>query len=304
MGAKQSIINVLLCILDKGDEVVVPAPYWVSYPEMIKLTEATFVSIPTTVDQDFKISPEQLEKAITPKTKAFLFSSPSNPTGSVYTLDELKALAVVFRRHPQVFILSDEIYEHINYAGGHVSIGSFADLTERVVLINGVSKAFAMTGWRIGYMGGPVWLAKACEKIQGQFTSGACSISQRAALAALESSLAPTEDMVEAFHRRRNLVIGLLREIPHIRCNSPEGAFYVFPNVKAYYGSNYGEKTIENGEDLCMYLLSEAKVVLVSGDGFGAPQCIRISYAASDEDLKTALSRMKEALAKLKVAKP
>jgi aspartate aminotransferase len=299
-GAKQSIINVLMSILNKGDEIIIPSPFWVSYPEMVKLSEATSVFIKTTAASNYKITPEQLEAAITPRTRAFIYSSPCNPSGAVYSREELKGLVEVFAKHPQIHIISDEIYEHINYVGKHVSIAEFPEVHDRVAVINGVSKAFAMTGWRIGYMGGPEWLVKACEKLQGQFTSGACSISQRAALAALTEDMRPTERMCEAFTRRRSFIAEKMREIEGVTFNMPEGAFYLFPDMSYYYGKSYGGFTVKDGDDLSMYLLQEARVSVVSGDGFGSPECIRMSFAASHGAIEDGVQQIKEALAKLK----
>lgn len=298
-GAKHSIMNVMLSILNPNDEVIVPTPYWVSYSEMIKLAEGKPIFVHAKVDTDYKITAEQLEKAITPKTKAFIFSSPCNPTGSFYSKDELFALAKVFEKHPNVFIISDEIYEHINFTGKHESIAQFDFIKDRVITVNGVSKSFAMTGWRIGYIGAPKDVAVACEKLQGQFTSGANSIAQRATIAALSGDMTPTHEMKKAFLRRRDLVIKLMKEIPGFITNIPEGAFYVFPEVKSYFGKSFGETTIKNAEDLCMFLLHTAHVAAVDGDSFGAPECIRFSYATSDEKLTEAFRRIKEALAKL-----
>lgn len=299
-GAKQSIINVLMSILNKGDEIIIPTPFWVSYPEMVKLSEATSVFIKSTVENNYKITPEQLEKAITPRTRAFIYSSPCNPSGSVYSHEELQGLVNVFAKYPDIHVISDEIYEHINYVGKHVSIAQFPEMKDRVAVINGVSKSFAMTGWRIGYLGGAEWLVKACEKLQGQFTSGACSISQRAALAALTEDMRPTEEMCEAFTRRRTFIADKVREIPGVTFNMPEGAFYLFPDVSSYYGKSYNGHVISNGEDLSMYLLQEGKVSVVSGEGFGAPECIRISFAASHKTIEAGIDQIKEALAKLK----
>ena len=298
-GAKQSIANVVLSIINPGDEVIIAAPYWVSYVEIVKLAEGKPVYIYANVQADYKITPEQLEKSITPKTRMFMFSSPSNPTGSVYSKSELQALAAIFAKHPASLVLSDEIYEHINFIGQHESIAQFENMKDRVVVVNGVSKGYAMTGWRIGYIGAPLHIAKACDKMQGQFTSAACSIAQRATLAALDGSLKPTLEMQEAFLRRRNLVLGLLKTIPGFKCNVPEGAFYVFPDVSAYFGKSAGNVRINNADALCMYLLQEAHVSIVTGDAFGTPNCVRISYAASDEKLTQAIARIKDGLSKL-----
>ncbi len=299
-GAKQSIANVVLSLVDPGDEVIIPLPYWVSYIEIVKLAEGVTVSVQSTINTDFKISPEQLEKAITPKSKLFIFSSPCNPSGSVYTKDELQAFAKVFAKHPQVYILSDEIYEHINFLDKHESIAQFEEIKDRVIIVNGVSKGYAMTGWRIGYIGAPKFIAAACDKIQGQFTSAASSISQKAAEAALGVFNKPTIEMQQAFLRRRNLVIKLLKEIPGLIVNEPKGAFYVFPDVSSYFGKKNADTVINNAKDLCMYLLHKAHVSTVTGDAFGAPAYIRISYAAADEKLKEAMERIKIALGELK----
>lgn len=302
-GAKQSIANVLLAIINQGDEVVVPTPYWVSYSELIKLADGTPVYIDATIDQDFKVTPEQIEAAITPKTKAFIFSSPCNPTGTVYSQKELHEIARVIAGHPGVIVISDEIYEHINFVGKHESIGQFEELKDRVVTINGVSKAFAMPGWRIGYMAAPIEIVKACDKIQGQITSGASSIAQRASLAAIErdpAQISELKTMLEAFRDRRNLVVSMLKQIPGLKVNIPEGAFYVFINVEDFYGKTDGTVTVMNDNDLCMYLLDKAHVALVPGSAFGNPRCIRISYATSNEKLIDACNRIAEALNALK----
>ena len=299
-GAKQSIANVVLCLVNPGDEVIIPLPYWVSYIEIVKLAEGVTVPIHTTVQSEFKITPEQLEAAITPKTKLFIFSSPCNPTGSVYTRDELKALAEVFAKHPNVFILSDEIYEHINFLDTHQSIAQFDFIKDRVIIVNGVSKGYAMTGWRIGYIGAPKFIAEACDKMQGQFTSAASSIAQKAAEAALTLDNRPTLEMKEAFLRRRNLVVGLMKDIPGIILNEPKGAFYLFPDVSFYFGKTDGETVIKDASDLCMYLLHKGHVSLVTGDAFGEPNCLRFSYAAADEKLVEAVKRIRHALSLLK----
>lgn len=298
-GAKQALANALLCLVNPGDEVLIPTPYWVSYSEMVKLAEGTSVFITTTVEQDFKITPEQLEKAITPKTKVFMFSSPCNPTGSVYNYEELAELAKVFEKYPDIFILSDEIYEHINFGDKHESIAQFASLKERVVIINGFSKAYAMTGWRLGYLAASKEIAQACDKMQGQITSGTCSIAQRAGIAACEGGLESVLKMKEAFLKRRDLVYGLLRAIPGIKTNLPSGAFYFFPDVSSYFGKSANGEKIKDALDLSLYLLNEAHVALVSGDAFGDANSIRISYAASEEKLSEAMSRIAAALAKL-----
>ncbi|RYD68865.1 MAG: pyridoxal phosphate-dependent aminotransferase, partial [Sphingobacteriales bacterium] len=289
----------ILSIVEKGDEVLVPSPFWVSYPEMVKMAEATPVFIRADIDNDYKITPEQLEAAITPKTKAIVYSSPNNPTGSFYSYEELQGLVEVLKRHPQVYIISDEIYEHINFTGKHTSIAQFPEVFDRTIVVNGVSKAFAMTGWRIGYMAGPEWIAKACEKLQGQYTSAASSISQRATIAALTSTLEPTYKMRDAFKERRDLVIQKMERLYNCKFNVPHGAFYLFPDVSCYFGRSYNGKTVKDAEDLAMYLLEEAKVTVVSGAGFGCDNCIRISFAASKEDLSKALDRMADALEKL-----
>ncbi len=299
-GAKQSIINVLLSLLNTGDEVIIPTPFWVSYSEMVKLSEGIPVYVKSTVEQDYKPSAKQIEAAITSKTKAFIFSSPCNPSGSVFSKDELFAIAKVFENHPKIIIISDEIYEHINFIGKHESIGQFDFIKDRVVTINGMSKSFAMTGWRLGYIGAPREIAQACDKLQGQFTSGANAVTQRAALAALTSDMKATRDMSLAYKRRRDLVLQLMREIPGFIINEPGGAFYVFPDISFYFGKSDGEKTIENCEDFCMYILNNAMVSLVGGDSFGAPECIRLSYATSDEKLIEAMTRIKNILLKLK----
>jgi aspartate aminotransferase len=298
-GAKQSVCNVLLSIVNPGDEVIVPAPYWVSYVEMVKLAGGTNVVIPTGIEQDFKITPSQLEAAITPRTKALILCSPSNPTGSVYTGEELQGLAQTLAGHPDVVVLSDEIYEHIRYAGKHESIARFAGIKDRVVVINGVSKAFAMTGWRIGYIAAPLWIAKATGKLQGQYTSGPGSVAQRAALAALTGDRQCVEDMRRAFLRRRDLALRLLGEIPDIKVSVPQGAFYLFPEVSAYLGKSAGAYRINDVTDLAMYLLEAGHVATVSGAAFGAPTCIRLSYATSDGRLAEAIGRIRDALAKL-----
>jgi aspartate aminotransferase len=302
-GAKHSIANAMLCLVNKGDEVIVPAPYWVSYKEIIKLAEGVPVVVETSIDNDFKITPEQLESAITPKSKVLIYSSPCNPTGSVYTKEELEALARVIDKHKDIYVLSDEIYELIRFEGTHESIAQFDFIRDRVIIINGVSKGFAMTGWRVGYLAAPPEIAKACDKLQGQVTSGTCSISQYASIAAMECDPATNEEvkkMVETFDERRQLVYGLLEQIPGFRNNMPEGAFYFFPNVKEYFGKTFGDEVISNSSDLCMYLLNHAHVAVVPGDAFGNPNCIRISYATSKKLLITAIARISEALAELK----
>jgi aspartate aminotransferase len=295
-GAKHSLINVIMCVVDPGDEVIIPTPYWVTYSEQVKFVQGKVVTIRAGMDNHFKITPEQLEAAITPKTKLVMFSSPCNPSGSVYSKDELAALAEVFRKHPRIAILSDEIYEYINYAGNHESIAQFDFLKDRVVVVNGLSKGYAMTGWRLGYIAAPLALAKACEKIQGQFTSGTCSITQRAAIHALESDLAPTREMVAQFAKRRAFILGEIARIPGIKVQEPDGAFYIFPDVSAYFGKKVDGHVIENADDLCMYLLEKGLVSTVTGSAFGEPTCIRMSYAASLEKLGEGLRRMKTAL--------
>lgn len=299
-GAKQSIANVVLSLIDPGDEVIIPMPYWVSYIEIVKLAEGVTVSIPTTIKDDFKMSPAQLEKAITPKTKMLIFSSPCNPTGTVYTRDELKAFADILAKHPRIVVLSDEIYEHINFLDKHESIAQFDNIRDRVVIVNGVSKGYAMTGWRIGYIGAPKYIAEACDKMQGQFTSAASSIAQKAAEAALSTDIGPTLEMQKAFRRRRDLVLNLMKDIPGWIINEPKGAFYVFPDVSSYFGKSDGETKINNATDLCMYLLHKGHVSLVTGEAFGDPNCVRFSYATSDEKLVEAIRRIREALSKLK----
>jgi aspartate aminotransferase len=299
-GAKQSIGNVLLSTVDPGDEVIIPAPYWVSYPEIIKMAEGKAVIIHAGIEQNFKITAAQLEKAITPKTRAFLFSSPSNPTGEIYSRKELSGLAAVFEKHPQILIISDEIYEYINYDGKHESISQFDSVRDRVAIINGVSKGYAMTGWRIGYMAGPLWLAKACQKLQGQYTSGASTIAQKASIAGLLGDQSVIGTMVSEFKMRRDLVVRRLSAIPGIRTNNPPGAFYVLPEVTSFYGKTDGKLVVRDECDLVMYLLNEAHVALVSGTAFGAPGCIRISYSTSQEIINKAIDRIAEALSRLK----
>lgn len=298
-GAKQSLSNVLFSIIGKGDEVIVPAPYWVSYPEMIKLAEGTTVVVSAGIEQDFKINAKQLEEAITEKTKAFVLCSPSNPTGSVYTKEELKSLADVLAKYPNVFVIADEIYEHINYIGKHESMSQFENIRDRVIIVNGVSKGYAMTGWRIGWIAAPQWIASACSSLQGQYTSGASSISQKAAEAAYTGSQDCVEEMRIAFERRKNLITGLLRDIPGLTVNDPMGAFYIFPQIKNYIGKSYEGNKINSAADLAMFLLEVAHVACVGGDAFGAPDCIRFSFATSDENIVKAVDRVKMALAKL-----
>ena len=298
-GAKQSIINAVLCLINPGDEVILPTPFWVSYSAMIRLAEGVIREIPTTVEADFKISPEQLEAAITPKTKLIMFSSPCNPTGSVYNHAELAALAHVIARHPHVYVISDEIYEHINFSDKHVSLASFEHVADRVITVNGLSKAFAMTGWRLGFIGAPAWIAKACDKMQGQYTSATCSITQRAAIAALNGGLETVDEMKAAFLRRKQLVFGLLKEIEGIKLNDPQGAFYFFPDMRNYFGRSFEGEIIRNADDLALFLLYHGNISVVSGSAFGDANCIRLSYATSDEKLKEAMRRLKSALALL-----
>lgn len=293
-GAKQSIANLVIALIDPGDEVIIPAPYWVSYSEIVKLVEGECVFIEAGVENDFKITPAQLEAAITPKTKLFMYSSPCNPTGSVYSKEELAALAEVFARHPQVFIMSDEIYEYINFESGHESIAQFGDLKERTAVINGCSKGYAMTGWRIGYLAAPRAIAQACDKIQGQVTSGTCSIAQKAAVEAIHSG--PDKTMIEAFRKRRDLVYSLLKEIEGVKVNLPEGAFYFFPDVSSFFGKKYKDRVVENASDLSMLLLQEAHVAVVTGEAFGSGNCIRLSYATSEEVLREAIGRIRSVL--------
>lgn len=299
-GAKQSVCNTILALINKGDEVIVPAPYWVSYPEMVKLAEGVPVIIRAGIEQDFKITPAQLEAAITPKTRALILCSPSNPTGSVYSKEELAGLAEVIVRHERVIVIADEIYEHINYIGKHESIAQFTDIKDRVVLVNGVSKAYAMTGWRIGFIAAPEWIVKGVNKLQGQYTSGPSSVSQKAAEAAYTGTQAPVEEMRKAFERRRNLIVKLAKEVPGFEVNVPEGAFYLFPKCDSYFGKKDGDRVINNAEDLAMYLLEVGHVACVGGTSFGAPECIRMSYATSDENISEAIRRIKETLARLK----
>ena len=299
-GAKQSVCNVIMTLVNEGDEVIVPAPYWVSYPEMVKMADGTPVVVTAGIEQDFKITPAQLENAITPKTKAFILCSPSNPTGSVYDKEELAGLAEVLAKHPQVIIIADEIYEHINYIGHHESIAQFEAVRDRVVIVNGISKAYAMTGWRIGFIAGPEWLVKAVNKLQGQYTSGPCSVSQKAAEAAYTGSQEPVQVMREAFQRRRDLIVKLAKEIPGMEVNNPQGAFYLFPKIDSYFGKSNGQHAIRHADDLAMYLLEVGHVACVGGTSFGAPECIRMSYATSDENIVEAMRRIKEALAELK----
>ena len=298
-GAKQSVCNAIMALVNQGDEVIIPAPYWVSYPQMVLLAEGTPVAVPTTIEQDFKMTPEQLEQAITPRTRAIILCSPSNPTGSVYSAAELEALKDVLLKHERVMIIADEIYEHINYVGAHASMAQFPDIKDRVVIVNGVSKAYAMTGWRIGFIAAPEWVVKGCNKLQGQYTSGPCSVSQKAAEAAYTGSQECVEQMRQAFERRRDLIIDLMSEIPGISLTKPDGAFYVMPEVSSYFGKRFGDKVINNDGDLALYLLEEGHVSGVSGAAFCAPGYLRFSYATSDENIRKAVARIKEALAKL-----
>lgn len=295
-GAKQSLANLCQVLLNEGDEVLLPVPYWVSYRDISKVAGGIPVEIPSSIESDFKVTPEALEAAITPKTKMMIYSSPCNPSGSVYSREELRALADVLVKYPDIIVVSDEIYEHINYAGKHVSMAAFEDMYDRTVTVNGVSKAFSMTGWRIGYMGGPEYIARACNKMQGQVTSGANCIAQRATIAALENDPNRIKYMVEAFEKRRKLILKLLADIPGIQANEPDGAFYVFPDVSFYFGKTLKGKTINNAGEFALFLLEEANVATVTGEAFGDPNCIRISYAASEEDIKTAMQRIKETL--------
>lgn len=299
-GAKQSVCNTIMSLVNPGDEVIIPAPYWVSYPQMVKLAGGTPVTVNAGFEQDFKMTPDQLEDAITPKTRLIILCSPSNPTGSVYSKDELAGLADVIRRHEELYVLADEIYEHINYVGHHESIAQFAGMKERSIIVNGVSKAYAMTGWRIGYIAAPGWIVKGCSKLQGQYTSGPCSVSQMAALAAYEESQDCVEEMRLAFERRRNLIVKLAKDIPGLEVNVPQGAFYLFPKCNSFYGKSCDGRVIGNSTDLAMYLLEDAHVATVGGDAFGDPDCFRMSYATSDENIREAMRRMKEALALLK----
>lgn len=298
-GAKQSLCNVILSVINPGDEVVIPTPAWVSYVEMVKLAEGTNVLVPASIEQDFKVTPAQLEAAITPKTRMVLLCSPSNPTGSVYTKEEIKGLVDVLAKYPDVLVLADEIYEHINFTGEFTSLGSFPEIADRTIIVNGVSKAYAMTGWRIGFIAAPLWVAKATNKLQSQYTSGASSVAQKAAEAAYTGSQQCVEDMRVAFQRRRDLVVSLAREIPGIKVNEPQGAFYLFPEVSSYFGKKYGDKVINNAADLAMYLLEEGHVATVDGEAFCLPGYIRLSYATSDDNIREAMRRIKEALARL-----
>ena len=299
-GAKQSVCNTVMALVNEGEEVIIPAPYWVSYPQMVKLAGGTPVIVNAGFEQNFKMTPEQLEAAITPKTRMLILCSPSNPTGSVYTKDELEALAEVIKRHDDLFVLADEIYEHINYVGKHESIAQFPGMKERTIIVNGVSKAYAMTGWRIGFIAAPEWIVKGCNKLQGQYTSGPCSVSQKAAEAAYTTSQECVETMRKAFERRRDLIVKLAKEIPGLEVNCPQGAFYLFPKCSGFYGKSYEGKTINNSTGLAMFLLEEGHVATVGGDAFGDPECFRMSYATSDDNIREAMRRIKETLAKLK----
>ena len=299
-GAKQSLANVILALVDDNDEVIIPTPYWVTYSELVKIARGKVVEVRTSLESGFKITPAELEAAITDKTKVFMFSSPCNPSGAVYSKAELEALAEVFRKHPHVYILADEIYEYINFIGKHESIAQFADLKDRIVVINGLSKGFAMTGWRLGYIAANAEIAKACEKLQGQFTSATCSITQKAAVVALTTDLKPSHEMTKEFTRRRARVMELVKDIPGFICSEPDGAFYIFPDVSYYYGKSDGETTVKNAADFSMYLLNTAHVSSVMGDAFGEPKCVRFSFANSMPNIEKAWVRIKEALAKLK----
>ncbi|QXP79988.1 MULTISPECIES: pyridoxal phosphate-dependent aminotransferase [Winogradskyella] len=295
-GAKQSLANIASVMINAGDEVILPCPYWVSYSDIVKLSDGVPVEVTTSIDNDFKMTAEQLEAAITPKTKMIWYSSPCNPSGSVYSKEELRALADVLKKYPNIYIVSDEIYEHINFKGGHFSMAEFEDMYDRTITVNGVSKAFAMTGWRIGYIGAPDWIARACNKMQGQITSGANCIAQRAVIKALEAEPSSIKYMVDEFKERRQLILSLLSEIDGFKTNEPEGAFYVFPNISAYFGKTIKGKTINNASDFSLFLLEEALVATVTGEAFGNKDCIRISYAASQDEIKEAIKRIKTAL--------
>ena len=299
-GAKQSLANVCLSLLNNGDEVLLPCPYWVSYAEIIKLAEGVPVEVPSSIDSDFKVTPDELEAAITPKTKLLMFSSPCNPSGTVYTKEELIAIAKLLEKYPNIYVISDEIYEHINFTEGHFSMGTIPSMKDRTITVNGVSKGYAMTGWRVGFIGAPLWIAKACNKIQGQITSATCAIAQKAAeTAMLANPKEVTADMKDTFLKRRDMILNELNNIEGIKCNIPQGAFYVFPDISYYFGKSDGTTTINNANDLCMYLLNSCYVAFVAGDAFGNPECIRISYAAADDKLIEAINRIKKQLAKL-----
>jgi len=299
-GAKQSIANVMLALLNPGDEVIIFSPYWVSYDALVRLTEATPVLVKGTLENDFKVTAAQVEKAITPKTKALIFSSPCNPTGSVFTRKELEAIAAVVLKHPNVLVIADEIYEHINFTGDQTSMASIPGMFERTITVNGFAKGFAMTGWRVGYIAAPKWIADGSNKVQGQITSANCSISQRGALAAITGDIKPTQEMVAQYHKRRDIVYKLLKEIPGIKTHYPQGAFYFFPDVSYYYGKSNGERTIKDGDDFCLYMLETGHVSLVPGGAFGEENCVRLSYAASEKELIEAMTRMKKALENFK----
>jgi aspartate aminotransferase len=299
-GAKQSLANAVMAVVDKGDEVIIPTPYWVTYSEIVKLSDGDVKFVRTTLENNFKITPEELEAAITPQSKLFIFSSPSNPTGTIYSKAELEALAAVFRKHPQIFILSDEIYEYINYVGKHESIAQFDDLKERIIIINGLSKGFAMTGYRLGFIAADAAVVKACEKLQGQFTSGTCAVTQRAAITALRSDLGSTLEMVKEFERRKLRVKEMLKDVPGIKYAEPDGAFYIFPVVTSYFGKKFGEQVIKDADDLCMYLLNTGHVSTVTGRAFGEPDCIRISFANSMPKIEEGYGRIIKALKELK----
>ena len=299
-GAKQAVCNAIMALVDDGEEVIIPAPYWVSYPQMVLLAGGKPVHILAGFEQNFKITPEQLEAAITPKTRMLILCSPSNPTGSVYNMEELEAIANVIKKHPDMYVLADEIYEHINYVGKHESIAQFPGMKEQSIIINGVSKAYAMTGWRIGYMAAPEWIIKGCNKLQGQYTSGPCSVSQKTAMAAYTADQQCVEEMRKAFERRRDLIVSLVKEIPGLEVNVPDGAFYVFPKCSSYLGKTDGERVIKDTNDFAMYLLEDAHVATVGGDAFGDPECFRMSYATSDDNIREAMRRIKDSLAKLK----
>jgi len=299
-GAKQSVCNTVMALINEGDEVIIPAPYWVSYPQMVKLAGGIPVIVNAGFEQNFKMTPEQLEAAITPKTKLIILCSPSNPTGSVYSKSELERLADVIKRHKDLFVLADEIYEHINYVGKHESIAQFSGMKERAIIVNGVSKAYAMTGWRIGYIAAPEWIVKGCNKLQGQYTSGPCSVSQKAAEAAYTLNQGCVEEMRLAFERRRNLIVALAKDVPGLEINIPEGAFYLFPKCSKFFGKTDGKHIINTSTDLAMYLLEVGHVATVGGDAFGDPECFRMSYATSDDNIRKAMNRIKEALARLR----
>lgn len=299
-GAKQSIANAVLALINPGDEVIIPAPYWVSYPQMVKLAQGTPVFVEAGIENDFKITPEQLEAAITPRTRLLILCSPCNPTGSIYNAAELEAIAGVILRHPDLYVISDEIYEHLDYSGAHASIAAVPGMAERTILINGVSKAYAMTGWRIGFIAAPLWIAKGCNMLQGQYTSGPCSVSQRAALVAWTGDQACVETMRQAFQRRRDLIVRLCRQIPGLEVNEPQGAFYLFPKCSSFFGKRYGDRVINNSTDFAMYVLEVGHVATVGGDAFGSPECFRMSYATSDENITEAIGRLAACLELLK----